>query len=143
MTDLLTVCGWSVAADKYYLSDAYSDEEAELDGGMLVRQLCKRDGRRPAVFLRLRQETNHSGEHTGRAGAGQDSLDSEKSFRYRAGNHHSDVNPELGTGIAVSIVQFRKQNCDTNGRDIEKTKTKRPVDSERVVKYPGRIGTSL
>ena len=60
---------WSVAADKYYLSDAYSDEEAELDGGTLVRQLCKRDGRRPAVFLRLRQETNHSGELTGRAGA--------------------------------------------------------------------------
>ncbi|KAF0288821.1 Diacylglycerol kinase theta [Amphibalanus amphitrite] len=51
----------SKSADKYYLSDAYCEEEAELDGGMLVRQLCKRDGRRPAVFLRLRQETNHSG----------------------------------------------------------------------------------
>ena len=62
------VCVGAVTADRYYLSDAYSEEEAELDGGMLVRQLCKRDGRRPAVFLRLRQETNHSGMETDHSG---------------------------------------------------------------------------
>lgn len=39
---------------KTYLTDAYSAEEVELEDPLPVTKLTKKDGKRPAVFLRYR-----------------------------------------------------------------------------------------
>ncbi|XP_047500259.1 diacylglycerol kinase theta-like isoform X2 [Penaeus chinensis] len=46
---------------KTYLTDAYSAEEVELEDPLPVTKLTKKDGKRPAVFLRYREKDNDEG----------------------------------------------------------------------------------
>ncbi|XP_042216322.1 diacylglycerol kinase theta-like isoform X1 [Homarus americanus] len=46
---------------KTYLTDAYSAEETELTDPLPVGKLTRRDGKRPAVFLRYREKDNDEG----------------------------------------------------------------------------------
>ncbi|XP_047740876.1 diacylglycerol kinase theta [Hyalella azteca] len=55
-----------------YLSDAYSAEEVEIQDPLPIAKLTRRDGKRPAVFLRFREKDNPSGKihvYPGKLGA--------------------------------------------------------------------------
>ncbi|XP_076069788.1 diacylglycerol kinase theta [Oratosquilla oratoria] len=46
---------------KYYLTDAYSEDEVELEDSLPVLKLTRKEGKRPAVFLRFREKDNDDG----------------------------------------------------------------------------------